>query len=77
MPCAGIARRLRTVNAEFLREFLCHSYIDAPSSGSKSYATCASYAGGKEGPMLDLLFLGGGTALLVLLIAYARLTSRL
>lgn len=31
----------------------------------------------KEGPMLDLLFLGGGVALLVLMIAYARLTNRI
>jgi hypothetical protein len=31
----------------------------------------------KEGPMLDLLFLGGGVALLCLMIAYARLTNRI
>jgi hypothetical protein len=31
----------------------------------------------KESPMLDLLFLGGGVALLVLMIAYARLTNRI
>ncbi|CAN5921362.1 hypothetical protein BH11PSE3_BH11PSE3_02770 [soil metagenome] len=31
----------------------------------------------KESSMLDLLFLGGGVALLCLLIAYARLTHRL
>ena len=31
----------------------------------------------KERSMLDLMFLGGGTALLCLLIAYARLTHRL
>jgi hypothetical protein len=33
--------------------------------------------GSTEGSMLDLLFLGGGIALLCLLIAYARLTNRL
>ena len=33
--------------------------------------------GPKESSMLDLLFLGGGVALLCLLIAYARLTHRL
>lgn len=31
----------------------------------------------KESPMLDLLFLGGGVALLCLIIAYARLTNRI
>jgi hypothetical protein len=31
----------------------------------------------KEGPMLDLLFLGGGVAFLCLMIAYARLTNRI
>jgi hypothetical protein len=31
----------------------------------------------KESPMLDLLFLGGGVALLCLMIAYARLTNRI
>jgi hypothetical protein len=36
-----------------------------------------SYAAPKECPMLDLFFLGGGVALLCLLIAYARLTHRL
>lgn len=33
--------------------------------------------GCKESSMLDVLFLGGGIALLCLLIAYARLTNRL
>jgi hypothetical protein len=33
--------------------------------------------GCKESSMLDLMFLGGGIALLCLLIAYARLTNRL
>ena len=33
--------------------------------------------GCKESSMLDLLFLGGGVALLCLLTAYARLTHRL
>ena len=38
---------------------------------------CASYSAIKESPMLDLLFLGGGVALLCLMIAYARLTNRI
>jgi hypothetical protein len=33
--------------------------------------------GRQGGPMLDLIFLGGGVLLLVLLIAYARLTNRI
>ena len=59
------------------RDFLSRAYAGALPSGSKSYATAASYAGAKESSMLDLLFLGGGIALLCLLIAYARLTKGL
>ena len=37
----------------------------------------ASYAVIKESSMLDLLFLGGGVAMLCLMITYARLTNRI
>ena len=37
----------------------------------------STHMAAKEDPMLDLLFLGGGVALLCLMIAYARLTNRI
>lgn len=58
-------------------KFLCRAYAHPPSSRSKSYAPASHMLFIKEGPMLDLLFLGGGVALLCLMIAYARLTNRI
>jgi hypothetical protein len=51
--------------------------VHPPSSRSKTYAPAPHMLVIKEGPMLDLLFLGGGVALLCLMIAYARLTNRI
>jgi hypothetical protein len=58
-------------------KFLCRAYAQPPSSRSKSYAPAPHMRVIKESPMLDLLFLAGGVALLCLMIAYARLTNRI
>ena len=73
---ANARRRIVRCDA-LLPKFLCRAYAHPPSSRSKSYAPASHMLVIKEGPMLDLLFLGGGVALLCLMIAYARLTNRI
>jgi hypothetical protein len=73
---ANVRRRIVRWNAPRLK-FLRRAYVHPQSSRSKSYAPAPHMLIIKEGPMLDLLFLGGGVALLCLMIAYARLTNRI
>ena len=57
-------------------KFLCRDYAFALPSGSNSYGWLLSYEGEGESHARPV-FLGGGVALLCLMIAYARLTNRL